>query len=54
MISFYRSYKGENLSLHVKKTHHLKGVQSEFVVLKEELKLQTEFVNAHLKSARVK
>ena len=50
----YRSYKADNLSLHVKKTHHLKGVRGDFLTLADTLKTQTEFIEKYIAKARIK
>lgn len=49
-----RSYKADNLSLHVKKTHHLKGVRADFITIPEILKAQSEYVDKYLEKARLK
>ena len=50
----YRSYKADNLALHVKKTHHMSGVRADFVTIDEVLASQTVFVERYLKNARLK
>ena len=50
----YRSYKADNLCLHVKKTHHLKGVRADFLTLTDILKTQTEFIEKYIAKARIK
>jgi len=53
-ICAYRSYKADNLSLHVKKTHHLEGKVADFFTMSDSLKRQTEFIEACLVKARIK
>ena len=50
----YRSYKADNLSVHVKKSHHLKGVKADFFTLEDVLQRQTKFLDKYLAGARIK
>lgn len=50
----YSSYKMENMLLHSRKVHHLKGCKDDFFVNENALKRQTEFVKANLEKAKPK
>ena len=50
----YKSYKADNLSLHVKKTHQMRGVRADFITVPDILKIQTEFCEKYLNNARIK
>ena len=51
---YSRSYKADNLSVHVKKSHHLKGLREDFFTLEDALQVQNEFLDKYLAKARIK
>ena len=53
-LCVYKSYKADNLALHVKKSHNLAGVRADFKTIDDVLKSQTEFVERYLAKARIK
>ena len=50
----YSSYKMENMLLHSRKVHHLKGCKDDFFVNEDILKKQKTFIDHHIEKARPK
>ena len=50
----YTSYKMENMLLHSRKVHHLKGCKDDFFVNEDILKKQKLFIDHHIEKARPK
>ena len=46
-----RSYKAENMLIHARKMHQLKGCKEDFFTNEDILKEQVDFINEHLAKA---
>ena len=51
LFPFFRSYKAENMLIHARKMHQLKGCKEDFFTNEDILKEQVDFINKHLAEA---